>query len=206
MVRPKRTEINLRSLSRIGIPKRFQELNVEDLYDFDNQQRKIQIDEIKEYIENLSVPFNKGIGMLLLGSNGTGKTTIASVLVKEAFIQRYSTKMLTFVEYMNLYTSLWNEKDVFNRGIIQEELDRVKSLEFLVLEEIGKHIDSKISAPILEDLLRYRENKGLPTIICTNLEVESIETMFGASVLSLLKGNCRAYRLVGDDHREGRVD
>ena len=29
-----------------------------------------------------------------------------------------------------------------------------KNVEFLVLEEVGKEIDSKIAKPILEDLLR----------------------------------------------------
>ena len=70
-----------------------------------------------------------------------------------------------------------------------------------MLEEVGKEIDSKITKPILEDLLRYREEKGLVTIICTNLTIKDLEDLYGASIMSLIKGNMTPIKITGKDRR-----
>ena len=70
----------------------------------------------------------------------------------------------------------------------------------------GKEVDSKASAPILEDLLRYREDNGLVTVICTNLSPKDIENRYGVSVSSLLKGNMTPIKIEGVDKRKEYYD
>jgi hypothetical protein len=50
--------------------------------------------------------------------------------------------------------------------------------------------------------LRYREDKGYVTIICTNLKPSVIEDKYGASVSSIIKGNMTPIKLEGQDKRE----
>ena len=200
--RPRRTHISRTNLSRRGVPKRFQDLTVDDLKDFGVDTRKPIIKFVKQYINNLDEKFHYGEGMLLYGSNGTGKSTIASVLVKQAYICRYTSRRITFVEYLERYTKAWNCKDYDEKISLQRELiEQYKGIEFLVLEEIGKEVDNKLAVTVLEDLLRYREDNGLPTIICTNMTPSNIKETYGASVMSLLKGNLTALKLVGEDRR-----
>ena len=71
-----------------------------------------------------------------------------------------------------------------------------------MLEEIGKEIDSKIAKPILEDLLRYREEHGLVTIVCTNLTPSTIKELYGASVCSLINGNMTVIVIDSEDMRQ----
>lgn len=200
--RPRRTTISRTNLSRRGVPKRFHDLTVDDLKDFGVETRKPIIKFVKNYINNLDEKFYKGEGILLYGSNGTGKSTIASVLVKQAYICRYTSRRVTFVDYIERYTKAWNCKDYDEKVSLQRELiEQYKGIEFLVLEEIGKELDTKLAVTVLEDLLRYREDCGLPTIICTNMTPQNIKEKYGASIWSLLKGNVNSLKLVGEDRR-----
>ena len=94
------------------------------------------------------------------------------------------------MEYIDKYTRAWSSKSSDEKELFEDELyTYYKAVEFLVLEEIGKEIDSKVAAPILEDLLRYREDNGLVTILCTNLNTETLAERYGESCMSLLRGN-----------------
>ena len=83
----------------------------------------------------------------------------------------------------------------------QELYNNYKAVEFLVIEEIGKEIDSKVAAPILEDCLRYREDHGLVTIICTNLDIREMKDRYGMSSYSLMQGNMTPVLIEGKDKR-----
>lgn len=200
--RPRRSTISRTNLIRRGVPKRFHDFTIEDLDDFGLQDRAKIIDFIKDYITNLNEEFNRGEGLFIYGSNGTGKSTIGSLIVKEAYIGRYTSRRVTLVDYMERYTKAWNCKDYDEKVVLQREfIEQYKGVEFLVLEEIGKEVDSKLAITVIEDLLRYREDNGLPTIICTNMTPKNVAEKYGASVMSLIKGNTKSIKLVGVDRR-----
>ena len=200
MKRPLRTMLNSKSLSIIGIPNKFHKLKKEDYDNFNNKYLEEVIGYVKSYILNISARFKTCEGVFFYGANGTGKTMLSSLILKEAYRNRYSVRRLTFADYVSLYTDVWNtyndeKEDLKNKASIY------KSAEFLVLEEIGKEIDSSISVPILEELLRYREDKGLVTIICTNLTPDLIVENYGASIMSLTKGNMTPIKMETNDYR-----
>jgi DNA replication protein DnaC len=200
-MRPIRSVISKENLSYMGVSKQYFDKTIDDLIDFDN------VSEVKkfmqDYIGSIDENFENNQGIYLCGSNGTGKTFIASMIVKEAYRHRYSAMRATFVEYINVYTSVWNAKSTMEKDDLESNLyNRYKSVEFLVLEEVGKEIDSKIGSPILEDLLRYREDKSLPTIICSNLSIKVFEERYGTSCASLVKGNMIPVKIVGKDRRK----
>ena len=164
-------------------------------------------DAVKEYLHNLPQSFENNQGLLLYGSNGVGKTFISCMIVKEAYRHRYTSHRVTFVEYINSYTRMWGAKTPEEKELLEQEFyNNYKAVEFLVLEEIGKEVDSKVAAPILEDCLRYREDNGLVTIVCTNLSVSVIKERYGASVMSLMKGNMTPIRIEGKDKRKEFFD
>lgn len=177
------------SLSLIGIPKSFINTTIEDFI-----AKSIELKEVKslvqQYIKDLDFNFDNNKGLFLCGSNGVGKTMLSCIILKEAYKHRYTSRRTTFVEYIDKYTRVWSSKNSEEKEAFEDELyTYYKSVEFLVLEELGKEIDSKVAAPILEDLLRYREDKGLVTILCTNLNTETLSERYGESCMSLLKGN-----------------
>jgi DNA replication protein DnaC len=201
--RPVRTVISQENLGLIGVPKRLRDLTINDFQTYDNEALGKVKNYITFYLEHLDAVFLNCEGLCLFGSNGVGKTFIASMIVKEAYIHRYTAKRTTFVEYVTEYTRLWGAKTTEEKEQLEDLLyNNFKAVEFLVLEEVGKEIDSKASAPILEDLLRYREDKGLVTIMCSNVSPKTIEEKYGSSIASLMKGNMTPIKIEGEDKRQ----
>ena len=189
MKRPVRTSLNPKSLSLIGIPKSFINYSIKDFIAKTEELKEVK-SFISDYIDNIEFNFDNNKGLFLCGSNGVGKTMLSCIILKEAYRHRYTARRATFVEYIDKYTRVWSSKNSDEKDMFEDELyTYYKAVEFLVLEEIGKEIDSKVAAPILEDLLRYREDNGLVTILCTNLNTETLAERYGESCMSLLRGN-----------------
>ena len=153
-------------------------------------------------MENIEDNIRDNNGICFIGSNGVGKSFLSCIILKEMYLHRYSCRRVTFSAYISAYTESWGANKSERDVIEQDLLDKYKGVEFLVLEEIGKEIDSKIAKPILEDLLRYREEHGLVTIICTNLTPSTIKDIYGASICSLINGNMTVIVIDSDDKRQ----
>lgn len=202
-MRPVRQVISHKNLSLMGVPKKFHHVTINSF----NTYSVKDLEEVKEfisnYLDNLTEAFENNSGLFLYGSNGVGKTLLSCIIVKEVYRKRYTARRVTFVEYINQYTRAWGAKSPSEKEQLEDILyNNYKAVEFLVLEEVGKEIDSKVSAPILEDLLRYREDKGLVTIMCTNITPSKMSEKYGASVASLMKGNMTPIRIEGADKRQ----
>lgn len=201
MKRPVRKSLNPKSLSIIGIPKSFISYSIEDFVAKVDKLKDVK-SFIGDYIDNIDSNFDNNKGLFLCGSNGVGKTMLSCIILKEAYRHRYTARRTTFVEYIDKYTRVWSSKNSDEKELFEDELyTYYKAVEFLVLEEVGKEIDSKVAAPILEDLLRYREDNGLVTILCTNLNPEMISDRYGESCMSLLKGNTIPLTIESKDRR-----
>ena len=207
-MRPPRKYLSPKSLSLIGIPKKFHETTIEDFKTYGSKDLDSVQDCIARYLSNMNWQrLDKLGGLCLFGSNGVGKTMLACIVAKKAYTHRYSTRRVTFVDYMSRYTLVWGARSIEEKESAEDDLyNNYKAVEFLVLEEVGKEVDSKASAPILEDLLRYREDNGLVTILCTNLSPKDLEKRYGVSVASLLKGNMTPIRIEGIDKRKEHYD
>ena len=200
-MRPVREILSPKSLMAIGVPKLFVDKCIGDFDTFGDAR----FEEVKmfaaDYIDNLRENFSDCRGLYLYGSNGTGKSFIASVIVKEAYRRRYTAYRVTFAGYIACYTRLWSAKDLAEKDELEADLYRYKAAEFLALEEVGKEIGNSVTVPILEDLLRYREDRQLPTIVCTNLQMKNLKGQYGESVYSLLVGNTTPVKIEGEDRR-----
>lgn len=200
MKRPKRPFINEQSLILMGVPKHFCKVTLDDFKIYHG------VEEVKVFVENYINHLDENIeenrGIFFCGSNGVGKSMLSCIILKEAYRRRYSCRRVTFSQYINYYTEAWNVRDKNEKDTLESDFyEQYKGVEFLVLEEIGKEIDSKIAKPILEDLLRYREEHGLVTVICCNIPMKVVEETYGPSVASLCKGHMTPVTIVGKDMR-----
>lgn len=200
MKRPKRPFINEQSLILMGVPKHFCKATLDDFKTYHG------VEEVKVFVENYINHLDENIeenrGIFFCGSNGVGKSMLSCIILKEAYRRRYSCRRVTFSQYINYYTEAWNVRDKNEKDTLESDFyEQYKGVEFLVLEEIGKEIDSKIAKPILEDLLRYREEHGLVTVICSNIPMKVVEETYGPSVASLCKGHMTPVTIVGKDMR-----
>lgn len=202
MSRPVRTSLNTKSLIMMGVPKRFCSSTINDFSDFGKRSLYDIKSFIEEYIGNLPANIEGNRGICFIGSNGVGKSFLSCIILKEAYRHRYSCRRVTFSSYIKAYTESWGANKT-DRDVLETDLyEKYKAVEFLVLEEIGKEIDSKIAKPILEDLLRYREENGLVTIICSNMTPNDIKESYGSSICSLINGNMTVIIIDSTDKRQ----
>ena len=172
MARPMRSSLSESSLIMMGVPKRFVDKTIKDFKDYGDEELAEVKEYVSDYLNNVVENFEEGNGIFFYGSNGVGKSFLASIMLKEFYRHRYSCRRVTFIQYINEYTRMWDYHGDEKETLESDFYTRYKAVEFLVLEEVGKEIDSKIAKPILEDLLRYREEHGLITVICSNVTLE----------------------------------
>lgn len=203
MRRPIRPVVSESSLILMGVPKHFCKVTLDDFKVYEGV-REVKV-FVQDYINRLYENIEENRGIFFCGSNGVGKSMLSCIILKEAYRRRYSCRRVTFSQYINYYTEAWNVRDKNEKDALETDFyEQYKGVEFLVLEEIGKEIDSKIAKPILEDLLRYREEHGLVTIICSNIPMKVVEETYGPSVSSLCKGHMIPVTIVGKDMRYSR--
>ena len=205
--RPLRTVISTDNLSYMGIPKRFHNTTLDDFKTNGSKQLRAFKSCVEDYINNLVYHLKKdGMGLCMLGSNGVGKTMMSCIIMREVYKHRYTARRVTFSEYISKYTFIWGANTPTEKESLETEFyTKYKAVDFLVLEEVGKEVDNKIATPILEDLLRYREDKGLVTCICANLNPETIHERYGESIFSLIQGNMLPIIIETTDKRKERL-
>lgn len=203
MSRPVRGSIKESSLVLMGVPKRFCKSTISSFDTFNKKSLCAVKKFAQDYLDDLEDNLNEGRGICFMGSNGVGKSMLSCIILKEAYRKRYSCQRVTFSSYISAYTEGWGVRDKSERDALETDLyEKYKACEFLVLEEVGKEIESKIAKPILEDILRYREENALSTVICTNLTPEVLKEFYGASVCSLINGNMTVVIIDSDDKRQ----
>ncbi len=194
MKKPPRTKLNPKNLSRRGIPRLFFNATINQ-YNIDPEIKDI----FSRYLDNLDQMYEDNVGLMLYGTNGSGKTYLSSLVVKEAYRLRYSSFRVTLQEFINLQFQK-NDLDVFER------LQDLIFADFLVIDEVGKEIapKSNFNVIVLEELLRQRETSGKPTILCTNLPLEGeggLYQQYGKSIKSLIEGCFVKIKFTGKDFR-----
>lgn len=97
--------------------------------------------------------------LILLGSNGVGKTHLASALVK-----LMNGRIITAYEMYALYRSCFSGQ---NSEI--ELLHKFSTYPLLVIDEFGRTKGSEAEENFLSAILDARHSDGLPTMILSNL-------------------------------------
>ncbi len=154
--------------------------------------------EVEEYIQGYKKYRSEGVGGLLYGSNGTGKTYLLNCLFKELlFWNREEVYIVSFPTIISNYTKNWrgegNWSDIIN-------------VPMLGIEEIGKEfsasgVSKELVVAALDALLRYRVQRMKPTWFTTNLMPPEIIQVYGKSLSSLFKESSKIIEVKGDDYR-----
>ena len=176
-----------------GIGVRYQRLDWDDLKD------EVVFQKVGEYANDPDY-LEKGIGLILTGEFGTGKTLAANLCLKE-FIRNYgySCFATTFSEMIELYTAGWyseDDKTYFNRKVIESQV--------LLLDDIGREMRRKtrLSETTFDNVLRTRVQQGRATILTTNMDLDELGKGYGGAVLSMLSECSTAIECRGDDYRK----
>lgn len=148
----------------------------------------------KWYIERLHKAAQYARGIIFLGPNGIGKTSMACEIGKAAIVSGYNVRYTTVQQYVNEFKE---------NGPAQ--LKEFSKVDFVLLDELDKVYMAKSSNFVpktLEDFVRRKTSSGTTFIICTNYDIETLSEVFGKSTLSMLKRHLKFLDIEGSDYSE----
>lgn len=157
------------------------------------------IEVIYDYFDNAETYTNAGIGLVLHGKGGTGKTLLSTLILKRLLGEGHDGYFTTWNELIESFTAGWTDKADkvwFHR--------RVKNAGVLVIDDLGREYKGKVNltSPTLDEVLRHRVAASRPTILTTNKDAHQVSQGYGSSIVSLLQERCIAYHFVGESFRE----
>ena len=192
MSRPKLTE---KKMLRAGILEEFWDL---DLDQFKGNEAVTKV--VHEYLDNLDNARKRGISIFFYGTNGTGKTFLGVEVLKEALRKGYSAQFTSLGGVIQALTDGWYDAEKRRR---YEE--RIRDVDFLMIDDVGKEMrvsKNGLTEMVFDNLIRYRSFRNKPMILTTNSDIESVENVYGKSIVSLLHGKFIPIRVVGEDYRK----
>lgn len=140
---------------------------------------KVNFDETitKKLFEWCSDPKNF---LILQGDTGIGKTYFAAALINDSW---YLSPHLRYFNKADLFAAI---KETFHSNNSTYEIDSIKKCKHLILDDFGSSTNTDWQVHLIDDLLDYRLNHQLPTLIITNLNEGEILDSFGKRIFSRL--------------------
>ena len=157
---------------------------------------KANLAAAKNYVKNFS---KKKDNLLLIGKTGTGKTHISTAIAREIITLGYD---VIYDSTQNIISDF--ESDKFRNGYSQYEPKSEKYLEcdLLIIDDLGTEFSSQFTVACLYNLLNTRLNRGLATIISTNLSSDELTQKYEDRIYSRIVGSgCRVLVFKGKDKR-----
>jgi DNA replication protein DnaC len=160
------------------------------------ERMKFNLAAAKSYCEN----FHKSRGnLLLIGQTGTGKTHISTAIAREVINLGYD---VIYDTVQNIIADF--EDDKFRRSYNTEDLKADKYLEcdLLIIDDLGTEFSNQVTVSCIYNLLNTRHNKGLATIISTNLSSDELARKYEDRIYSRIVGaGTRVLPFSGRDKR-----
>lgn len=155
------------------------------------------------YLQRLEDMKDQGVGMLFVGPNGPGKTTLMMIIAKYLSRARWDVFCTSLGEIVaDIQRGFKSGSE--HQGDDQEGLQtRAKTANFLFIDDVGKEHrgQSGFVSTVFDNLIRFRVQHRLPTFLTTNYTKSELEGTYGESVMSLLEGKLLAVVVDGSDYR-----
>lgn len=143
-------------------------------------------------------------GLLLIGPTGTGKSTLALLILRQ---MSAAGEICAWTDWTDLVKRVQSTYDKSNpTGTTEREIiDAVSKPALTVLDDLGSLQTngqaSENRIEILFQVVNYRYAHRLPTVITSNLNVKGLEIQFGARVMSRVLSLCQPIEMNGKDLR-----
>lgn len=186
-----------RTYYQANIPRRYHMLSMNDFEDEYRRENQHAVDAVDAFIENFDMALYHGLGLVFQGPQGTGKTLLATHVLKEVVKRGYTGFFMQFTDVINVWGSSW--KDADSKLMLERNL---KQRQLVVLDDIvtdGRNREGFL-ANGLEEVFRHRQNNQLPTLMTTNLKEREFAQEFPRS-LSLVLGSAQWLEIHGRDYR-----
>ena len=136
----------------------------------------------------------------ILGQVGIGKTTLALSIANELLEQEYSVFYATAFDINNIFVD-----KKFNKLSDESLYDDAIASDLLIIDDLGVEVSNTIGKEYLFNVIDSRTNNNKKTIICSNLNMEEIESKYDTRIASRLSNKENTISIgyiIGNDLRK----
>jgi DNA replication protein DnaC len=188
-------------LQSIRLPERFWTATFEQIVDGPASQSSQDAPKalVGGYLSRLALMRSMGAGLLLWGPNGTGKTSIGALLLKQARREGFKAMFLEAAAIKTLVV----DRVMYDAEAGKTVWARAFEVDFLLLDDLGKgsHDSQGFGERLVDELIRDRYANKRPTIITTNVDKSRLGEIIKPSTLHTLKGSCAQIKVAEHDYR-----
>ncbi len=162
-------------LGKSGIKKRYLSRTLESFkVTAENSEAfKIAVDYIKQFDKYSA----QGKGLYLEGTCGTGKTHLAVAIALKLISKGVPVICKTSIDILGDIKRCYER----NSEVTEEEvLEAYKTVDLLIIDDLGKEQVTEWSVPVLYSILNERYEALLPTIITTNYNTSALAEKLSA--------------------------
>lgn len=110
--------------------------------------------------------------LVLMGDNGCGKTHLAAAIVNYRYQMKNQALFIVVPDFLDHLRSTFSPESKMS---YDQLFENVKSTTLLVLDDFGKQTTTPWAQEKLYQVINYRYNARLPTIITTNCSTDEID-------------------------------
>lgn len=155
----------------VSLPKSYKNITFQDV-DLTGTRS-----DVFQYLVNFvgRYPSPNQKGLYIYGDMGIGKSFILAAMAHE--LSEKKAVETTMLHYPSFVIDI---KNAINSGSVKEEIDAVKAVPVLILDDIGaEQTTSWVRDEILQVILQHRMLEELPTFFTSNYSLANLEAKFG---------------------------
>lgn len=165
-----------RALGSSGLPFRFREASIEGFHVETASDRRAR-DAAALFVQGFRE--RSGACLIFHGGVGTGKTHLASAIVRDLALKGFAAGYTTALEALQTIRATWGARPAETQ---HQVLSRLERMDLLVVDEVGRTFGTDAEAVQFFEVFnrRYRERRS--TIIISNEDLGGIEASLGEAV------------------------
>lgn len=162
-------------LGKSGIKKRYLSRTIDSFSVTAENKKSFEV--ATDYIKNFKEYFTQGKGLYLEGPCGTGKTHLAIAIALAIINTGVPVICKTSIDILGDIKRCYER----NSEVTEEEvLEAYKTVDLLIIDDLGKEQVTEWSVPVLYSILNERYEALLPTIITTNYNTTALAEKLSA--------------------------
>jgi DNA replication protein DnaC len=178
----------------------FENFDIERYKDNPDGYSRMQsnLEDIKRFVDNFE---ESPCTLLFIGKTGTGKTHISTAIAKSLIEKGYE---VLYDSSQNIVAAFEHDRFKSGYGPYEPKGDKYFECDLLILDDLGTEFINQFTLSCLYNLINTRQNKGLSTIISTNLSAKELTTKYEDRIYSRLMGkDSKVLLFIGKDSRLG---